>query len=78
MDAPAYDKLLGLLNSAKRTFTANADNLSPTDLRIRCLVNITAKEIERTLWETEVTDRATRSNNRAPLVHAGPQTLSPQ
>ena len=65
MDAPAYDKLLGLLASAKLTLASNAGDLTPADLRIRCLVNITAKEAQRALLETSANSRVRPSNNAA-------------
>lgn len=85
MDAPAYDKLLGLLDSAQLTLASNAGNLSPADLRIRCLVNITAKEAQRALLETGASSRARRSHDAArsiavedgaPAHSTGPSTSS--
>ena len=63
MDAPDYDKLLGLLDSAKLTLAANAGRLSPADLRIRCLINITAKEAQRALLEMGASSRTGRGND---------------
>ena len=78
MDAPAYDKLLGLLDAVQLTLASNAGNLTSADLRIRCLVNITAKEAQRALLETGVNCRAGRSPDdaQAPAVEGGLPALS--
>ena len=55
MNESAYSKIITLLDAAKSVFAANAGDLSPADLRIRCLVNITGKEAQRALLEIGAT-----------------------
>lgn len=71
MDAPAYDKLLETLDSAKLILASHVGNLSSADLRIRCLLNITTDEARRALRETRVASRA-RTTNDAYLGQASP------
>lgn len=53
-----YEKILVLLSSLSRVLDANQGQLNPADIRMRCLVNITAKEAKRALLEAD--RRATR------------------
>jgi hypothetical protein len=65
MNAPDYRTLLTQLESAKLILTNNAGDLNPADLRIRCLLNITANEAQRALLEanTSVTPAAAAAIN---------------
>lgn len=47
-----YDKILTALSSAAQVLTANQGELSAADIRIRCLLNIAAKESRRARLET--------------------------
>jgi hypothetical protein len=51
MTAIEYEKILPLLASVSQVLDANQGGLNPADIRIRCLVNITAKEVKRALLE---------------------------
>ena len=53
MNATDYEKILSGLTVLSRVLDANRGQLTPADIRIRCLVNITAKETKRALRETE-------------------------
>lgn len=80
MDTPAYNKLLELLDSAKLILASHAGNLSSADLRIRCLLNISADETRRALLEIRVGSRIRESNGsvRPALVENGARAhLSP-
>lgn len=65
MNAPDYRTLLALLDSAKQLLTRNAGDLSPADLRIRCLVNITGKETQRALLELNASVRPAPTKSEA-------------
>lgn len=51
MNATEYEKILSALLTVSRVLEANQGNLNPADIRIRCLVNITAKEATRAMQE---------------------------
>ncbi|HUR58148.1 MAG TPA: hypothetical protein VM029_10595 [Opitutaceae bacterium] len=68
MNEPDYTKIISLLDSASGILAANAGNLNPADLRIRCLVNITGKEAHRALLETAA---ATGSRTGVAKSHPG-------
>jgi len=53
MIAPEYEKILSALATISQALDANQGQLNPADIRIRCLVNITAKEAKRALLEVE-------------------------
>lgn len=64
-----YEKILVALAAASHVLS-NQGELSPADLRIRCLVNITAKEAKRALLEANVgaRSRAAAQPESAPVV----------
>ena len=57
MNVPDYRMLLTLVDAAKLLLAINAGALSPADLRIRSLLNITGQEAQRALLEMNASSR---------------------
>jgi hypothetical protein len=58
MNENAYTSLLRLMDSARKVLATHAGTFNAADLRIRCLVDITEKELQRALWATIAAKRS--------------------
>jgi hypothetical protein len=74
MNENAYTTLLRLMDSARKVLATNNGTFNAADLRIRCLVDITEKELQRALWAASAAKRsakpsATRARARGQNSH---------
>jgi hypothetical protein len=52
MISTEYERIISALTTAERVLASHQGELSPADIRIRSLINITTKETKRALFET--------------------------
>lgn len=75
MIATEYEKLLSALRTVSRVLDANQGQLNAADIRIRCLINIAAKEAKRAVLEVGQTGQSRGSEHLnpegAPLAEIG-------